>query len=86
MSTAEITARRIYDSYRFRNLPDEVRRHVAILCLMPTSDSDSVGSDEAVTLTMQEKKIRASEAYLDAQNGNWCSTEDICNNLDIKYP
>lgn len=86
MSTAEITARRIYDSYRFHDLPDEVRRHVAILCLMSARDVDNVDTDEAVTLSAQEKRIRATQALLDAQEGNWCSTEDLCKNLDSKYP
>lgn len=86
MSTAEITARRIYDSYRFHDLPDEVRRHVAILCLIPTEDKENVDADEALTLSVNEKRIRATEAFLDAQNGNWSSTEELCDNLDSKYP
>lgn len=42
--------------------------------------------DEALTLSALEKEIRAKAAFEDAQNGNWCTTEELCNHLDSKYP
>ena len=87
MSTAEITARRIYDSYRFQNLSDEVRRHVAILCLSATADGDGMEDiTDALTLSLQEKEVRARKALEDAKAGSWCSTEELCEQLDNKYP
>lgn len=86
MSTAELTARRIFESYHFRNLSDEVRRHVAILCLSSTTEDETTDVDEALTLSALEKEIRAKAAFEDAQNGNWCTTEELCNHLDSKYP
>lgn len=86
MSTAELTAQRIYDSYRFHTLPDEVRRYVAILCLTPTNRNEEVDTNEALTLSAQEKMTRAQQALEDAKQGKWVTTEELCNNLDKKYP
>ena len=87
MSTAEITARRIYDSYQLQNLSEEVRRHVAILCLNSAIEpEDTVEVSDAVTLSPQEKEVRAKNALSDAKTGNWCTTDSLCEQLDSKYP
>ena len=85
MSTAELTAHRIFDSYRFQNLPSGVRRHIAILCLSTPSESEEDIAD-VCTLSDLEKKERAKQALLDAKAGRSYSTAEICGNLDSKYP
>lgn len=87
MSTAEITARRIYDSFQLQNLSEEVRRHVAILCLSSAIEhEDAVDAFDAITLFPQEKVARAEKALSDAKEGNWSSTESLCEQLDSRYP
>lgn len=87
MSTAELTARRIYDSFQFQNLSDEVRRHVAILCLSSAIEhEDTAETFDAVTLSAQEKEARAKKAFSDAKSDNWTSTDCLCEQLDSKYP
>ena len=86
MSTAELTAHRIFDSYRFQRLPDDVKRHLAILCISTAlSETDSV-AEEPLLLTRSEKETRAKAAFTDAQTGNSYSTEEVCQKLDNKYP
>lgn len=85
MSTAELTAHRIFDSYRFQNLPSDVRRHIAILCLSTPSESEEDIAN-ACTLSEMEKRARANQALEDAKTGRSYSTAEICRNLDSKYP
>ena len=85
MSTAELTAHRIFDSYRFQNLPNDVRRHIAILCLSTPSESEEDIAG-VCTLSDLEKKERAKQALMDAKAGRSYSTAEICSNLDSKYP
>lgn len=85
MSTAELTAHRIFDSYRFQSLPSDVRRHIAILCLStPFENEENI--DSVCTLSDLEKKERAKQALVDAKTGCSYSTTEICRNLDDKYP
>ncbi len=86
MSTAELTAHRIFDSYRFLGLPDEVKRHLAILCLSTSLSETDKDVEEPLLLTNTEKEIRAKAAFMDAKSGNSYSTEEVCQNLDSKYP
>lgn len=86
MSTAELTAHRIFDSYRFQGLPDDVKRHLAILCISTTTSEADIKTEDPLFLTDNEKETRARAALMDAQTGNSYSTEEVCNNLDKKYP
>lgn len=85
MSTAELTAQRIFDSYRFQNLPSDVRRHIAILCLSTPFESEEDIAD-VCSLSDMEKRERAKQALMDAKTGHSYSTAEICKNLDSKYP
>lgn len=85
MSTAELTAHRIFDSYRFQNLPSDVRRHIAIMCLSTPVEGEEEIAD-VCTLSDMEKRERANHALMDAKTGCSYSTADICKVLDSKYP
>ena len=86
MSTAELTAHRIFDSYRFQGLPDDVKRHLAILCISTTSSVTDIEVEDSLLLTNSEKKTRATAALMDAKSGNSYSTEEACKKLDSKFP
>lgn len=88
MSTAELTAHRIYDSYRFSQLPDEVKRSLAVLFITSSSveKEDDTPSALANVLTTEEKKARLMQAVTDAKEGRTYSSEEIHRKLDSKYP
>lgn len=88
MSTAELTAHRIYDSYRFSQLPDDVKRSLAVLFITSSSvdKEDNMPSTLANVLTTEEKKARLMQAVADVKEGRTYTSEEIHRKLDSKYP
>lgn len=86
MSTAEYTANRIYNSFRLQELPDDVRRHLAILCIGTQSTDSETDIASAVALSQEEKTARAQKAFHEAKAGKTYSTEEISEYIDDKYP
>lgn len=87
MSTAELTAHRIYDSYRFSQLPNEVKRSLAVLFITSSAEKeDDMSGTLANVLTAEEKKARLIQAVADAKEGRTYTCEEIYKKLDSKYP
>lgn len=88
MSTAQLTAQRIYDSFRFALLPDDVKRHLAILFISSHDTPSSLGDNDvsAYALTEEEKEVRLRQSVADAKAGRVYTCEEIYDSLDQKYP
>jgi hypothetical protein len=93
MSTAEITAHRIYNSYHLGELPEDVKKHLMILFLSENKKKTDDVTFEGMAaeefpprVTTEELRARISCAEAEILAGKTNPVEDFEGNMEAKYP
>lgn len=82
MSTAEYTARNIYETYNLGALPQEVKRQLMIIFLNEQPVKKNDNSQDAIA----DLRAGAIEALQDIKTGNTYPIDDFFTEIEEKYP
>lgn len=83
MSTAELRAREVYNTYNLGMLPSDVKRHLMILFL--STDSVEAEITTMPVVSLETLRARAETSYQEMQNGKAKPIDELLDNLSSKY-
>lgn len=87
MSTAELSAYQIYQSYNLSSLTKEVKQClVALLCGHPVSSMQDAIIEELPKYTVDDLKAQARQNTEDIKNGNCHPIDELFDELGKEYP
>jgi len=85
MSTAEITAHKIYKAYNLGALPQDVKRHLMIMFLNEASSDSVIPSDDYSTVDTEELQTRAHVALDQISAGEGRPIKELFDEVDSLY-
>ena len=88
MSTAEITAHRIYETYKLGALPQEVKRQLMILFLSETPYQDITSADENNSMAGEIEELqtrgRIAMEQINAKEGK--PIDELFDEINSQHP